>query len=512
MKPKKQFDFGTDYSLVGTLIGCLAIFTLAITGMIASFNRLMQQHDRMLSAEICNLVSEKMNSSIRYMTDSAQNMASVLSAQGFEDLSQIYAELSVRKGGSYVSLGFIDDSGTLYATGQEKLEFEKWSLMEVAELADPVAISAPYRSGTTGQPVFTMFTDFYYGTEQHGYMFLTYPLYEIQNIAATESLKEETEVWLMNAESSNIIQCAGENVFSIGSWANANLAMKDIAKTDRPAYDAWLAKMLDGESSASLNYNIGETSYTQVFSNITYMPGWYIVVRIPSSALSTTMNQFRNYVLIFIAVLLMVTLLLIVMMYRQNLRERRMLEQLSIHDPLTKVLNRRAFDYAASQQLKSTVHDAMLLFFDVDYFKQVNDRFGHDAGDRILIDFSDALKKHFNEIGFISRYGGDEFVVLVNTASKDKVTLLLDEMTRDVHAIKPTDDEKKNANFMLSFSAGAACFPEDAENFEDLKQRADIALYNVKKRGRNGYCWYHPTLDYMKSEQPAPEAAEADNR
>ena len=76
---------------------------------------------------------------------------------------------------------------------------------------------------------------------------------------------------------------------------------------------------------------------------------------------------------------------------------------------------------------------------------------------------------------------------------------LLDNMTKEIHAVKPTDDPKKNENFMLSFSAGVACFPEDAESFEDLKQCADVALYDVKKRGRNGYCWYHPKLEFLRN-------------
>ena len=499
MKQKKeQYFIKTGLSLVATMIACLVVFSLSIAGMIASFNALMNQHDKRLSSEICKLMTEKMNSSIRYMTDSAQNMASVLSAQNFNSPADVYKELSGHREGSYVSIGFIDADRKIYASEQELKEFEKWDLLSTALLADPVSISAPYRSGMTGQPVFTMFTDFTYHGDEHGWMFVTYPLAEIQNIAASESFEEETEIWLMNAASANIIQCAGENVYSIGSWENAYLVMSDINPDDKAAYNEWHSKMLCGEPSASFGYRIGNTAYTQIYSNITDMPGWFVVVRIPRSALSTTMSRFRNYVLIFISVLLLVTLMLILIMYRQSTREKKMLEQLSIHDSLTSVMNRRAFDYAAEQRLTRSGKDAMLLFFDVDYFKQVNDRFGHDAGDRILIEFTNILKKHFSELGFISRYGGDEFVVLLDTASKQEVTVILDSMTRDVHAVKPTEDPQKNANFRLSFSAGAACYPEDAESLELLKHCADLALYDVKKRGRNGYSWYHPKLDYIK--------------
>ena len=493
---KEQFFVKTSASLVVTLIACLVVFALSIAGMIASFNALVTQHDKRLSADICKLMTEKMNSSIRYMTDSAQNMASVLSAQNFGSPQSVYKELSGIRGGSYVSIGFLDENGNLYASEQEKLEFEKWDLYAVADLADPVSISSPYRSGLTGQLVFSMFTDFYYDDGKHGWLFLTYPLSEIQKIASSESFEDETEIWLMHPKSSNIIQCAGSNEYTIGSWANAFLVMSDINGVDKPAYNRWLQAMLNGEATAEVGYNIKDTAYTQISSVISHMPGWYVVVRIPRSALSATMSRFRNYVLIFITVLLAVTVLLIMIMYAQGVREKKMLEQLSIHDPLTQVMNRRAFDYAAEQRL-SRSKEAMLLFFDVDYFKQVNDRFGHDAGDRILVAFTNILKTHFTDLGFVSRYGGDEFVVLLDTADKKEVSMLLETMKKDVYKVKPTDDDKKNGDFRLSFSAGGACYPEDAEDLERLKHYADLALYDVKKRGRNGYSWYHPRLDSL---------------
>lgn len=480
---------GTSFYIIITIF--LMIFSFAASLLIAAFNKLITSHDKRLSEELCSLISEKMNNSIRYMTDSAQNVASVLSAQNFSSPAEIYESLAAEQSGSYVSIGFIDAEQKIYASEQELKEFEKWDLLHVAALADPVAISAPYRSGTTGQPVFTMFSNFQYGSGQKGWLFVTYPLREIQNIASSEALKEEIEIWLMNAESANIIQCAGPNEYSIGSWANAYLAMRDINPDDKSAYDQWRGRMLRGEASATLTYRIGKVNYTQVYSDITYMPGWFVVVRLPGSALTATMSTFRNQVLIFIAVLLTVTVLMVIIMYRRNVRENTMLKQLSIHDPLTSVMNRRAFDFAAEQRLgRPSRKEACLLFFDVDYFKQVNDRFGHEAGDRILIAFSAALKKQFEDLGMISRYGGDEFVVLLDTASKIQITALLDALTKEVHQIRPTDNEEKNQGFMLSFSAGAACFPEDAETLGELEQCADAALYIVKERGRNGYEWY----------------------
>ena len=166
-------------------------------------------------------------------------------------------------------------------------------------------------------------------------------------------------------------------------------------------------------------------------------------------------------------------------------------------------MNRRAFDLAAEKMLGSSKGSAMF-FFDVDYFKQVNDNFGHDIGDKVLIAFSDILKKNFSELGLVSRYGGDEFVVLVRMDSVDKITDSLKKSLDDVHAInleeycKDSKEKVKNLeesrNFTISFSAGAAKYPRDAATLSGLQKCADIAVYTVKERGRDSYLWYSPVF------------------
>ena len=174
-----------------------------------------------------------------------------------------------------------------------------------------------------------------------------------------------------------------------------------------------------------------------------------------------------------------------------------MLSQLSINDPLTGVLNRRAFELAAEKMISDS-KEAAIMFFDIDYFKQVNDTFGHDTGDKLLVAFSNALKKNFSEIGLVSRYGGDEFVVLAHMDSKEQITELLKQAKDDVHAIKLGDDkegESETKDFLISFSAGVASYPQDASSLDELQKCADSALYTVKERGRNDYLWYSPSFE-----------------
>ena len=492
-KKKDQYELnlikgGRSFYL--TLIICLMVFLGAIAVLISAFDRLISRHDQQLSGEICTIMSEKMNSSIEFMTESAKSMASVLSAQDLDSLDDIYMTLKSYNKGDYLSIGFIDDSGEIYAEDAEKKEFEKWNLLNTAAQANPVSMSAPYRSSVYGQPVITMFADFAYGNyERHGYMFITYFLRDLQEVAVTQSLGNDVEIWLMDAGSANIIQCAGSDAHAIGSWTNAYLSMQNIDKSDIPTYSEWLDSVRRLEDNIGISYSIEGIYYSQYCSKISSMPGWYVVVRIPSNTLSATMNTFRNYVLVFLAVLLLVVIVLIANMYRLSKRESKMLTSLSIHDPLTGALNRRAFDLAAEQLLMKG-HDSALIFFDIDYFKQVNDRFGHDAGDKLLVAFSDTLRNNFNKQGIISRFGGDEFVVLTEMGDMESVTDALKRCVREVHSIELNDNSKNNADFLISFSAGAARYPQDADNLSALKKCADTALYETKEKGRNGYLWF----------------------
>lgn len=486
----KLLKGGRSYYM--TIVGCLVVFLGALVMLISSFNGLIKRHDEKLSGEIGTLVSEKMSNSLFFMTNSALDVSSILEAQHFEDPKEVYEQLKDYRDGKIQSIGFIDENNNIYASETEVLEFEKWNLLETAELANPVSISAPYRSTKLGQPVITLFTDFEYGDSKHGYIFLTYLFSTLQEVATTESLSNEIEIWLMDAKSANIIQCVGRDSHASGGWANAYLAMHDINPDNKPDYDNWYRKMLKGKTSASVGYWIGKTYYTQFCSSIDSMPGWYVVVRIPSNALSATMGKFRNYVLLFLVDFIAVVFILI---FRMNLswkRENQLLSQLSINDPLTGVLNRRAFELTAENMLAQS-KEVALIFFDIDFFKQVNDNFGHDTGDKLLKEFSELLKKNFSEYSLISRYGGDEFVVMIHLSSVENVTAKLNQAMADVHALELTDNSSTDENdqkFTISFSAGAARYPHDAATLSELQKCADTALYIVKERGRNSFLWY----------------------
>lgn len=478
-------------SFVTVLTMYLFIYLIGMALVIMVFNSLIKKHDEQLTDEICDLVTEKMNNSIRYMTLSAEDVSAVLSAQDIQSTEKLYESLKkcIDQKDEILSMGLIDSSESIYASETEKREFEKWDMLRFAKQADPVSISPPYRFSRTGETVFTMFVDMTFPDGTDGYLFMTYPLEEIQNMAYSDSIDPETEIWLMNAASDNIIQCAGSNSYLIGSWNNALLTFSNINYRDINRYDKWKSMMANGERSAAVVYGIDNVRYTQVFSKIDYMHGWYLVVRMPSSRLSSTMLGFRTTVLVFIIIMMAATTMLFVLMRKRSLRERESLEALSTHDPLTGALNRLAFDREAEEYLKTTQRkQGALLFIDVDHFKQVNDRYGHAAGDKVLKEFAKALNELFGEKAYIARYGGDEFTVFVKSLNKETVSIRINQLSKMTSAIIP-GEEKTPDDLKITFSCGGAYFPDDGIEVKVLERCADTALYRVKESGRNGYAW-----------------------
>ncbi len=174
MKEKQETPYSKEISgnipFFRILVIYLVICAAGITFLLIRFNLLIRSQDKQLTNEICSLVAEKMNNSIRYMTSAVENMSSVLSAQDCDDLQALYDQINgTHAGCNYISIGFIDADKKIYASPTELDEFKKWGLLETAELASPVSISAPYRSAATGQSVYTMFADFTYGGGKNGY-------------------------------------------------------------------------------------------------------------------------------------------------------------------------------------------------------------------------------------------------------------------------------------------------------------------------------------------------------
>ncbi|NII09357.1 diguanylate cyclase [Oleiagrimonas sp. C23AA] len=154
-------------------------------------------------------------------------------------------------------------------------------------------------------------------------------------------------------------------------------------------------------------------------------------------------------------------------------------------DPLTGVLNRRAWILAVQQRLKQVpMRPQSLLFLDLDHFKTLNDRRGHGAGDKALIAVAEALRVELRPTDLLGRYGGEEFVVLLDGADRVNATHIAIRLRRRVHRLEIPIDAERDTKLLLTISIGVAQARED-DTIDTLVHRADTAMYTAKADGRN---------------------------
>lgn len=146
----------------------------------------------------------------------------------------------------------------------------------------------------------------------------------------------------------------------------------------------------------------------------------------------------------------------------------------SREDALTRIMNRRGFQTRAENFIKDGKRRAIIIAIDINNFKQVNDRYGHDAGDQVLIAFAADLKKTVKKKGYVARNGGDEFQILVIEPSKNDLEALRSFVEKEHKA------EHEGNTIRYTCSGGYAEFPEQGMDLTGLCQRADRALYHAK--------------------------------
>lgn len=156
----------------------------------------------------------------------------------------------------------------------------------------------------------------------------------------------------------------------------------------------------------------------------------------------------------------------------------------SLHDPLTELPNREAYNeriQAEFYRWQRYQHPLSLAVFDLDYFKKINDNFGHHAGDRVLKVISRSIAKRLREVDFFGRYGGEEFVAILPETSLDKAHVLLEKIRL---AIANTAFNYKNEPLSITLSIGITEF-RPGDTIESVFVRADKTLYTAKSEGRN---------------------------
>ena len=192
---------------------------------------------------------------------------------------------------------------------------------------------------------------------------------------------------------------------------------------------------------------------------------------------------------IIVAILGFLVYLCILAMKRWTERESLYLE-MSTTDGLTRLSNRNFFINRGQEEIARTREQTLpsspslaCIMIDLDHFKQINDTWGHHAGDQVLIAASKVMMRNARKTDEVGRYGGEEFAMLLPGTSLKRAAQIAERIRRKISDMNVIVDD---SNIEVTASFGVACFPStDIDNMEDLLKAADKALYEAKETGRN---------------------------
>lgn len=155
------------------------------------------------------------------------------------------------------------------------------------------------------------------------------------------------------------------------------------------------------------------------------------------------------------------------------------------YDALSGIFNRRAFNLQSAQHFnksRENNHPLSVLMCDVDFFKNVNDTYGHSTGDEVIKTVAQVMLEHTRNSDVVARYGGEEFIALLPRTSKHEASIVAEKIRRSIESIEINID---NHQLRFTISIGISDLKSTDSDIDNVILRADEALYNAKESGRN---------------------------
>ena len=390
------------------------------------------------------------------------------------------------------------DGNGLFDTGEISADIDN-EYLRIA-LSGRRSVSDPIKSPVDGVTRFFLTVPIFRGEETVGALSGSFDISALGTLLFSDSYEGRSVVFIADLDGQVIYSDTPSNTLGF--------------KIPRDLYGQLRqATFLDGENGEELvsrlrTQQTGLAQYRQYAGDtvfLLYTPiadsGLMLMHAIPRDAAYAEFGFIQISVIALGAVVLISVILLVVFLFASSSHSQRNLVQYAQTDPLTDLHNKQHTQEAIDQWLSDEACNGLqaMLFMDIDYFKQINDRYGHSVGDDALRAVSDALRQEFRSSDIVGRVGGDEFVVFMrNVPVKHAVRFHAASLRARLSEAEVPGLDKGS----LHCSIGIAYAPEHGTTYQELTLAADKALYATKDRGRDGFTEY---VDPSKEGQPDEE-------
>lgn len=474
-KTKKRKLYLAIYLCLCLLIILLAYFQLS---------RMARDYNTRHLELITGLYAEKMNDSMEYLQNYAQDNVKVAQAMEDKTPSQVLARMEKNLDSTvFCGIGLIGENGEIYGSKYAAADIRQEGLDKQAMEAEEFFYSDPYQSSETGSMIVTTFVPVPDSSWLHT-IYVSVRIENLRQFGVYDLLRGKVSVHLLKTDSENFVTCisnSGTESFE-GSWNNLLLQQRYFQYDDGYSYSQWVRDMRSGKTDGRFSATIRDVESTISYRSITSMPGWYVIVELANKDVSDITQQFSWLGGTFGCILVAITLIYMLSILLLEKKDKKVYMGLSATDPLTELLNRRALQNAVEEELKKKA-TGYFIFIDIDNFKTYNDTYGHNNGDLCLKHCARIMKKCFPEDSVLGRYGGDEFVVCLKGATQEETYAYMQEFQSWLTPLTLSTGEVAE----LSVSAGGAAYPDQGEDFVSLCRSADAALYEVKQNGKGDF-------------------------
>ena len=474
-KTKKRKLYLAIYLCLCLLIILLAYFQLS---------RMARDYNTRHLELITGLYAEKMNDSMEYLQNYAQDNVKVAQAMEDKTPSQVLACMEKNLDSRvFCGIGLIGEKGEIYGSKYAAADIRQEGLDKQALEAEEFFYSDPYQSSETGSMIVTTFVPVPDSSWLHT-IYVSVRIENLRQFGVYDLLRGKVSVHLLKTDSENFVTCISNSSTENfeGSWNNLLLQQRYFQYNDGYSYSQWVRDMRSDKKDGRFSATIRGVESTISYRSITSMPGWYVIVELANKDISDITQQFSLLGGTFGCILVAITLIYMLSILLLEKKDKKVYMGLSATDPLTELLNRRALQNAVEEELKKKA-TGYFIFIDIDNFKTYNDTYGHNNGDLCLKHCARTMKKCFPEDSILGRYGGDEFVVCLKGATQEETYAYMQEFQSWLTPLTLSTGEVAE----LSVSAGGAAYPDQGKDFVSLCRSADAALYEVKQNGKGDF-------------------------